>query len=75
MSRFGHLGVSAGDSRLAVRIDRSGAFGRGFAEIDFVMTTMWPNTALEPTAFTPFGSRFGLGFTDSFRGRGSAFGR
>jgi len=34
-----------------------------------------PNTALEPTAFTRFGSRCGAGFTDGFRGRGSAFGR
>ena len=33
------------------------------------------NHALEPTAFTQFDSRFGIGFTDGFRGRGSAFGR
>jgi len=33
----------------------------------------WPSTALEPTAFTRSGSRCGVGFTDGFRGRGSAF--
>jgi len=36
---------------------------------------MRPNTALEPTAFTRFGWRFGVGFTDGFRGRGSTFRR
>ncbi len=36
---------------------------------------MWPNTSLEPTAFTPSDSRCGVRFTDSFRGRGSVLGR
>jgi hypothetical protein len=35
----------------------------------------WPNTSLEPTAFTLFGSRCGRGFTDGCRGRGSVLGR
>jgi len=34
-----------------------------------------PNTALEPTAFTPVRSRFGRRLADDFRRRGSAFGR
>ena len=34
-----------------------------------------PNTALEPTAFTPVLSRFGRRLAEGFRRRGSAFGR
>ena len=34
-----------------------------------------PNTALEPTAFTPVRLRFGRRLADDFRRRGSAFGR
>ena len=37
------------------------------------MITVPPNTALEPTAFTRFGSRCGVRFTDGFCGHGSAF--
>ena len=44
-------------------------------EFEMKIVILWPNTALEPTAGKLFGSRFGVGFTDGFRGRGSAFGR
>ena len=37
--------------------------------------TMWPNTALEPTAITPGSFRFGRRLADVFRRRGSALGR
>ena len=39
------------------------------------MITTMPNTALEPTAFTPVRSRFGRRLADGFCRRGSAFGR
>ena len=44
---------------------------------DFIMsfTVSWPNTALEPTAFTPGSFRFGRRLAGVFRSRGSAFGR
>ena len=44
-------------------------------ELIMSFTFLWPNTALEPTAFTLSGSRCGVRFADAFRGRGSALGR
>ena len=48
---------------------------RCFLLVYFQMRAMLPNTALEPTAFTPVRSRFGRRLADDFRRRGSAFGR
>jgi hypothetical protein len=45
------------------------------AEEDIDMRTLPPTISLEPTAFTPLGSRCGRRFTDGFRGRGSVLGR
>ena len=50
--------------------------GRRFFVVSlFCITMLPPNTALEPTAFTPVRSRFGRRLADDFCRRGSAFGR